>query len=157
MDDSAIMPPIIPHKRISALQFYAIGLTVIVLGVLGWYIWYNNSALTCPRPKTIQYSYDDPRDYLGPFLRAMASDNSRVYRSYYLPHIAAADKQTLVDALTTFRSTPLTIDGWDKNKPWSDTSHSAAEKQFTRLTWTTKKVDGCWRVQRVDTEVITNR
>ncbi len=129
---------------------------MLVLGGLGWYVVTNLPTTTCPKPKTIQYSYDDSRDYLGPFLTALTSHDSRTVRRYYVPGITATDKQTLEQALKDYRAVPLTVDGESTGFPWSDISDAATNGgKVTRLTWTTKKVDGCWRMQRVDTKVLT--
>lgn len=139
------------------LAIYAIGLTVIILGGLGWYIWQNRSTITCPVPKTTQYGYDDPRDYLGPFLAALTSHDSSIVRRYYAKGISTTDKQTLESALSAYRSIPLVIDGWagHDGAPWSDIPDRPSAGQTTRLTWTTEKTDGCWRVRRVDEQIIS--
>ena len=152
-------PPTKPRRRPSMLAIYSVVLTLFVVGVVGWYIWQNHSTATCPMPKTIQYSYDDPRDYLGPFLSALTSHDSSIVRRYYVKDISITDKQTLESALSTYRSVPLAIDGWEGSAallPWSDIANRPSAGKTTRLTWTTKKIDGCWRVQRVDTQTISN-
>ncbi len=148
-------PRPVPHRS-RALVWYAASLTVIVVVIGGWFIWQQYPSATCPKPKTIQYSYDDPRDYLGGFLAAMTSHDSATVRRYYTRDISAADRQSLEQAMSTYRSQNLELTGLDQNHPWSDIGERAVNGQtFTRLTWTTKKVDGCWRVQRVDTQTLT--
>lgn len=152
--------PVQPRQPNRTLAIYALSLTAVVLGGLGWYIWQGLPAATCPQPQTIQYSYDDPRDYLGPFLSAVTSHDSLLVRRYYVPGISKEDRATLQQALDRYRSLPLAVDGWQGSGgelPWSDIGDRATTgASFTRLTWTTQKVDGCWRVRRVDTQTLTN-
>lgn len=157
MDTPDTATPVAPdRKRRSALTVYTIALTVVVLGFLGWYIWRNFPTATCPMPKTIQYSYDDPRDYLGPFLSAMTSHDSRIVRRYYVPKISSQDRTTIEGAMDSYRSVRLEVGTYGSDYATTDVGYNGASgSSFTRLTWLTKKVDGCWRVQRVDEQALT--
>lgn len=151
-------PSSVTPRRGKGLVIYAVGLTVAVLGFLGWYIWQGLPATSCPRPKTVQYSYDDPRDHLGPFLAAIASHDTHLARRYYVPGISKSDRATLESVREQYQSMPLSIDGWQgqSQMPWSDIADPVfGGQKLTRLTWTTENVDGCWRVRRVDQQQIT--
>lgn len=140
-----LLPP--PHHHI-ALRWYASILTLLVLGIGGWIIYLQYPSVTCPKPKTIRYSYDDPRDYLGPFLAAVSSHDTAIIKRYFVRGASTADQQSILNAENTYRGNALSVGFWTNNTVASDITTSPSTA--TRLTWTTKKIDGCWRVQRVD-------
>ncbi len=146
-----------PRRHASPLASYAVSLTVVVLGFLGWYIWQGMPSASCPMPSAVQYSYDDPRDYLRPFLSAVSSHDARLIRRYEVPGINQSDRASIDQAAERFRSMQLEVGTYGPAFATTDVGYDGtAGDSFTRLTWHTRKVDGCWRVQRVDEETLTN-
>lgn len=145
-----------PRRNIPLLAIYSISLTVIVLGGLGWYVLQNVSTTTCPKPKTIRYSYDDARDYLAPFLSAVTSHDTGIIKRYLVPGITTEDRTSILQTADTYRGTNFEIGEYGNDYAKTDIGYDGTEHDtFTRLVWHTAKKEGCWRVKSVETKPMT--
>lgn len=95
--------------------------------------------------KTFQYSYDDPRDYLGPFLDSLLTGNVPIAKQF----LADASVEDSITIDKSYRGYLLAVSSWKPDTGDVTVSITDPGNVTSQVVFHTRKFDGCWRVTGV--------
>jgi hypothetical protein len=108
----------------------------------------RQNSITCSEtllvPSSIQYSYDDPRDYLGVFFNALNKNNVTV-ASAFLQSVGSSPVRINVNR--DYSDYTFTINSWSQNRITVSVTTLAGRSE--NAVFVTAKDSGCWKITSV--------